>query len=315
MALSMTAGASEPTFAFHATCLGAAARRALEPAGEGRVVAVFRRSFYLETAGGLACVGPEGLGPGPLNLLCRLPEGLDWGASGLRGGARTVVRRGHFRVQRLRFETAGAALWTPPPVPPGWTRAGLAQGLRLLAARAGDLAQDAGLGGLIPALVLAPPRPEAPPGPPWTAHARPAVLALADWLRESGRRAAPAGPPPVEALVGLGPGLTPSGDDFIGGALVALRTLGRVATADRLGRPALARARAGATGDISRAHLECAARGEAAAALHGALTALCRAEGEALGRALAGLDGLGHSSGWDMLAGAAAACAAVAGEA
>ncbi|MEE9273883.1 MAG: DUF2877 domain-containing protein, partial [bacterium] len=63
-------------------------------------------------------------------------------------------------------------------------------------------------------------------------------------------------------------------------------------------------------GRISRAHLACAARGEGAAALHETLAALLGPDPEAaLAAPLGTLDAIGHTSGWDALAGAAAVLA------
>jgi hypothetical protein len=120
----------------------------------------------------------------------------------------------------------------------------------------------------------------------------------------------PAPPSEAAVLVGLGPGLTPSGDDFVGGALIALRYLSRNAVADRLADWALALAMT-RTGSISRAHLTCAAEGAGAGALHALLAVVCAADGDRIARHLPAIDAVGHCSGWDALAGAAAACASV----
>src|SRR5688572_1159184 len=53
-------------------------------------------------------------------------------------------------------------------------------------------------------------------------HAQPALDALDEWLRHG-----LAVPQDAAGLIGLGPGLTPSGDDYFGGMLVALRALAR----------------------------------------------------------------------------------------
>ena len=118
--------------------------------------------------------------------------------------------------------------------------------------------------------------------------------------------ASPAGgAPPGEAadLIGLGPGLTPSGDDLLGGALVALHLLGRIDLRDALWQkvrePALADANA-----ISRAHLTAAAQGLGGAALHAVLNDVLTGTTAALPRRLAAVEAIGHTSGWDALAGA-----------
>ena len=90
--------------------------------------------------------------------------------------------------------------------------------------------------------------------------------------------------------------------------MIALVALGEAGRARRLGDLILPSA-AHLTGKISVAHLACAAKGEGAAALHGALAVLARPEPGAMGTALAAIDRIGHWSGWDGLAGAVAVLA------
>jgi hypothetical protein len=127
-------------------------------------------------------------------------------------------------------------------------------------------------------------------------HAQPALEALDRWLAGNtlGNEAA--------QLIGLGPGLTPSGDDYLGGVLVALRWLGRGAQADSLWRwlePRLAER----TSAISAAHLAAAASGQVHEALHDVLENLAAWHAPDLHPSLARLDAVGHTSGWDALAG------------
>jgi hypothetical protein len=127
-------------------------------------------------------------------------------------------------------------------------------------------------------------------------HAQPALEALEGWLAGNalGHEAA--------QLIGLGPGLTPSGDDYLGGVLVALRWVGRGAQADSLWRwlePRLPER----TSAISAAHLAAAAGGEVHEALHDVLADLAAWETPDLLPSLSRLDALGHTSGWDALAG------------
>jgi hypothetical protein len=124
-------------------------------------------------------------------------------------------------------------------------------------------------------------------------HAQPALEALDEWLRHS-----LAVPGEAAALIGLGPGLTPSGDDYLGGMMVALHGLARDAQALALWRWLQPRLAAG-TSAISAAHLEAAAAGEAHEALHRVLQ-------DPSPISLSALDKVGHCSGWDALAGAAA---------
>ena len=121
-------------------------------------------------------------------------------------------------------------------------------------------------------------------------HAQPALDALERWLVGN------AIVEEAQQLIGLGPGLTPSGDDYLGGMLVALRRTGRTMQAEGLWRWLQPRLRE-RTSAISAAHLTAAAAGEGHEALHSVL------DGELN---LDALDAVGHTSGWDALAGAAA---------
>jgi hypothetical protein len=105
----------------------------------------------------------------------------------------------------------------------------------------------------------------------------------------------------LESLIGLGPGLTPSGDDLIGGVLVALSALDRTDCRDRLWRCCVPRLHH--TNDVSRVHLRAAALGYGAAPLHAAIHATMRGELADLRSALAGLREVGHTSGLDAFAG------------
>ena len=127
-------------------------------------------------------------------------------------------------------------------------------------------------------------------------HAQPALEAIDRWLagHALGNEAA--------ELIGLGPGLTPSGDDYYGGVLVALRWLGRGTQADSLWRW-LAPRLGGRTSAISAAHLAAAAGGQVHEALHEVLDNLAAWQAPDLHPSLARLDAVGHTSGWDALAG------------
>lgn len=272
----------------------------------GSVLAVFRRSVYLshDGSGAIACVGPAALGAGPLNALADPGRSVpDWQDAGLRPGDPIGPENGSLRIGKLgALSFAGARLHDPPRGPCVWTGDGLAAALARLsdALRGFDLDE-----GFAP---LARPDGPAPSSDlPLLRRARPAISALERWL------AGEADVPPrntVPGLVGLGPGLTPSGDDYLGGAMIALVMSDRAEDAASLASPALAMAAEG-TNRISAAHLRAAARGLGADALHRTVDALARADDTALAAGLQGLDAIGHSSGWDALAGAVSALKAI----
>jgi hypothetical protein len=109
-------------------------------------------------------------------------------------------------------------------------------------------------------------------------------------------------PHALQHLVGLGPGLTPSGDDFLCGVMFTLHSLGHTGVADRLWdrvRP-LSKDAGNA---ISFGHLAVAAAGGGSAPIDDLLAALLVGESGALRRLLDVVGTIGHTSGWDCVAG------------
>jgi hypothetical protein len=231
--------------------------------GEGEVRAVFRRSFYLRFAGE--------------RYACVGDRSLG------RGPLNALVDDWRLPAigERVALSLDGAQVWTPPPLPahPAPDVSALKHAARRRVPREGFgcLVVDAhnSLSG----------------------HAQPALEAIERWLVGN------ALDDDAQMLIGLGPGLTPSGDDYLGGVLIALRELGRETQARGLWRwlePRLAR-----TSAIGAAHLAAAAAGEGHEALHAAIAALCT-PGADWTSALDALDNVGHCSGWDSLAGVVA---------
>lgn len=110
----------------------------------------------------------------------------------------------------------------------------------------------------------------------------------------------------VDRLLGVGPGLTPAGDDVLAGLLVGARSFGL--DADALTDQVLGAATHRTT-DLSTALLRCACRGEATPELRALVSALAggTAHRGQLDDALAALRRVGHTSGEAMATGATAA--------
>jgi hypothetical protein len=183
--------------------------------------------------------------------------------------------------ERMPLDTSGAEPWAPPPMPPLAT-----PDVKALRQAARGRVPKEGLGGLVVDEHNA-----------LSGHAHPALDAIDRWLVGNSLDEE------AQTLIGLGPGLTPSGDDYFGGVLIALHQYARKAQALSLWRwlqPRLSR-----TSDISGAHLAAAAAGEGHEALHRCIEALCTLVPDWPG-ALAALDNVGHCSGWDSLAGVVA---------
>jgi len=144
---------------------------------------------------------------------------------------------------------------------------------------------------------------QSPPFP--LAAAVPHVTAFARAVRADDAAAAHGAALP---LLGLGPGLTPSGDDFVGAALCARLLVARVegrhgawhATARRLVAAAPSR-----THEVSAALFGDLVAGETYGPLAALLRALAADDLAGACVAARALADVGHSSGWDMIAGCA----------
>ena len=180
--------------------------------------------------------------------------------------------------ERISVSTVNASTWRPPAPPQG------SSDVMTLRKAAQARVPAEGFGCLIAGTHNA-----------LSVHAQPALEAIDRWLVGNALGAE------VAQLIGLGPGLTPSGDDYLGGVMVALHALGRGMQSAALWRwlePRLAER----TSAISAAHLAAAAAGEAHEALHACLEELFKPASSWDG-ALVRLAAVGHGSGWDGLAG------------
>jgi hypothetical protein len=138
--------------------------------------------------------------------------------------------------------------------------------------------------------------------------ARTRVARFRSWLTDGtmpdDRRALPAA---VGGLVGLGTGLTPSGDDFLVGSLALLDAIGQHALRERLVQ-AVALIPPGLTSDLSLCLLRAAAAAHVGEMAHRLVSSVITGDVDA---AIAAAARIGHSSGWDMLAGISTTLTAV----
>ena len=284
-------------------CWGKIAADALRTSFRVKSFAVFKHSCYLRTNHGqLVCLLSAAQPAGPLNVLCQLPYDFDWRRYIRLNSAIRVSAKGLHTDANDFFSIERAQIWQAPDIDRPHPST-LAQGLSQLTTclkttHAGVLP---GLGSLSAWLLGSPVQPI--PARITTIelkHTFPVVSALYDWLCQNFPDSAPI-PKSAAQLLGFGAGLTPSGDDFLAGLLIALRALGLGTAAAKLAAELLPLAPA-TTHSISVAHLQCAAAGLGSEPLHQVLVDLCKG-GHNLSTALNELNKIGHSSGWDALAG------------
>ena len=284
--------------AFEITRIGAVALDLLGECagGEAEVVGLFERSFYLLTDAGYVCIGNSEIGDGPINLVTEALSGDELKRLGVFPEAKARVTSGsiEFDDSGHSFGFADAQVWTPPPWPlpvPNWATT-LAE-LRALIAR------SAPREGLARAVL----------DPAYTAtHEAQSAQGSLSALRQDMPAALRSGATEPELhsaatlLVGLGPGLTPSGDDVLGGLFLALTAVNQRPIRDALWEsigPELEHL----TVPISAMHLALAADGQAAAALHQVVGAVLGGSMEEVRTAVVQAGKIGASSGWDGMAG------------
>jgi hypothetical protein len=247
-------------------------------AGAARVLAPLTTSIYLEAGGEIIWVGPSDGLRHPRAVLAAAAE--PWPSYMARIQAETVG-----------FDIAGLHPWRPPRSARA-AAAGLGRAARDLVAVLRRPVRPAPLG--LGRLLLG----HAPDFP--LDRAVDPVMALAAACDADDPTAVVAA---ADALLGLGPGLTPSGDDFVGGVLCARNWAGtRADDWSRAAALVIERART-RTHPISVALLEDLAAGEGHEPLHDVVDALIRRDERRALAAVEQLGALGHSSGWDMLTG------------
>jgi hypothetical protein len=272
---------------------GSHAERFVERHASAVLVAVFARSLHLEADGDFLCIGDASIGKGPLNATI---DAGGWARVARKlppAGSEARIEAGTIEIGGAVLSTAAASMWRPPSWPGVIRVECLVAVLDDLARRAHEQAPADGLARIV----------LGPPGEPASALeriARPRVRRMRRWARVRLSRSLHE-QAPVD-LLGLGPGLTPSGDDLLCGALVALHAIRKV-DASRDLAAAIGRAAPSATSPLSRAFLQAAAEGHGYEALHTMILALL--ENRIFACDLKALSRIGHTSGWDALAGAA----------
>jgi uncharacterized protein DUF2877 len=261
------------------TAIGAVARAALVRShGSARVLARLTGSVYLAAGDQIAWLGGAAA---PLHPRSIVAAGAPW----LATDELVVAIDGlvPWRPRSLRLDAATARR--------------IVDAFRQLLSRVERLGTPAGFGERLTGRALR-----------WPLDAAgPAAEALASACARDDATAATSA---AVALLGVGAGLTPSGDDFVGGALFARDLLARAGVAAlgpwRRASRVILDAAALRTHPVSAALLADLAGGMGWAPLHDLVAALAEGTVDLADGPARRLVQLGHSSGWDLLAGFAA---------
>jgi len=279
-----------------AIMIGSIARRVLDDIRYGRVAEIFERSLYLDVNGDRICLANVALGFGPLMVSVEGKYGRGWMHRFSVGKLVRITPASITMDDCPVISTQGASTWLPPD-PPIWSKKSLERGLDALANLSEARVPIEGLGRFLLACH------NTFPSTAESLAAEPSIEVLEEWLHESFAALIPRSPDheSVAVLLGLGPGLTPSGDDFLGGMLIALHVCGKIKVQKQLYIPIFTLL--GNTGSVSRAHLQAASIGEGSEALHRIFYALLKGDVVNLVSGLDSIERIGHTSGWDTLAG------------
>jgi hypothetical protein len=269
----------------------------------GWVHSRYARMINVRTPGGrLLTVQGEGLLQAPLGLaLATEVAGL-----GIRLPIGALVVQAIPTARRspaaLRLHCANALVWDGRVVAqPGLTPSVLARMAHGLAAWLCHHTPERGLTPLLLALEHGPMR--------LSATNAAAYRALVPLWAEPQPFAAPTLLLLVQALVGLGEGLTPSGDDFLVGLLAVLHLTGFLpCRADSAVQAQFCERVRPGTSQLSGEFLRCAFAGHFAEPLVNLVRALCAPEADAWQGHAATLATVGHSSGIDAMVGIALGC-------
>ncbi len=285
--------------------IGETARRLLAPGACGQVLAAFSRAAYLVTE--------------QAELFWLASENAPMHLRGLRiaGPFPKLVAGEDFFIEGdciniapdLQVDFGDASAWSVSPIPP---EAALEIGqiplrVKNIFPTGFDLSQASGFGRLIPkilSLAAGQPDDEVETDP---------VLALA-WLgiseiaRACLLRDMPGLLQEANALVGLGEGLTPSGDDFLGGLLFCVNTIQRLYPGcihlDSSEQALFIESARQRTHLISFTLLKDLTNGQAVEPLHELIHSVLSDHPPESIHPAARLTQIGHSTGWDLLTGA-----------
>ena len=280
----------------HAILIGSLASGLLKSSLSGRVMTIFERSLYLAVNGNWICLADVSLGFGPLTVSVKSINGREW-ISRFRVGRLVKLSSESISIDDSTIiSIKGVRSWEPPKTSI-WTKNSLLLGLRALEKLVESNVPDKGLGKFIFEC------PDRFTSSDESLAAEHSIEILKNWLKKCFEFQIPIIPDKeaISSLIGLGPGLTPSGDDFLGGMLIALHICGQKTVKNNL--YSQLEYLIDRTGPVSIAHLKAANLGECSQSMHQLINLLLEGNEAHLKLAIAAIDQIGHTSGWDALAG------------
>ena len=284
------------------------AQRALVRSRKWQVISSFKRSFYCcDNDENIICIGQEEIGKGPFTILCSSEQ--TWPKNVLANIKYLWLREEKllFEGSKVVFDMQGASIWNKTLSTINTANAHLYFDLNTLANMAAVNAPSESLGYLIPHFF-----------PTKINRKSMELSALTCAIHQRFRNIiSEVKPQPIflntrfvdnlfvdtlEQLIGLGKGLTPSGDDFLAGIVMGFYKVGRVMDGHYLAchfnRTASER-----TTIVSLAFYSALSEGLVAEPFRQLLEVIGSGDVKQLVQALARINGMGATSGWDTVAG------------
>ncbi|QNB46485.1 DUF2877 domain-containing protein [Thermanaerosceptrum fracticalcis] len=279
--------------------LGEAFRHRLKQGSfTGTVHSVFHRVCNLFTMEGeLYSLALPEVGNSPNSLLVALPPGEDfisWGF--VQNGKFMAIGTSTLLIDDYFIDLSKAGLWTLGDMDCPVSRHQILKNLMILKKQVVRDGFPEGLGGLLA---------DKPPDSYLIKAVLKVLIPLTEAIRSGDQVGVYRG---GRSLIGLGPGLTPSGDDFLSGFMSSLycgaKALGFETTGVWRCNQEIVRAAKGRTNLISYTQILYASQGQTPEHIHALLNALYYGEDdEQLIKAVKRVLGMGSTSGSDLLAG------------
>jgi len=256
-----------------ATSIGKQAADILDDQRDGRVLAVFERSFYVQFEADVICIGIASIGRGPLHVLLA-PDSIASTQTICQGDSIRVVATGYTQSEQVTVAYFSGAVIGIPIVPCAIKNVRQAlthlmpvttQGFACLSVSSCLLYREntSNSQHVLSSVAALCNTAISNVDERFLKQTLPPIQNLFVWLESALQvpvENSPDTSPPIVGLLGAGPGLTPSGDDLLAGVLLALYRVQRddlAATLWQVLEPELVQR----TNIISGAHLRMAARG------------------------------------------------------
>ncbi len=249
----------------------------------GNVFASFNKTFYMCVEDQFICITRKDVDLGPNTMVSNAPEFIDWQAEGVIVGGRVEVKQTKIELDNLVFDFNNIAVWKP------WEPIKLAS-LEIINKNLHDIKDtEVECSCLLEMRIVS----EEP------------LKRISDWLSKAlltTNSTLQTPPNSIEKLVGLGPGLTPSGDDFLGGIMVALNSIRRGDVALKLWSSISEKSKT-LTGCISYSQMSAASNGYCCALFHQLINSLISRRYIFSASDVERINNIGKTSGWDFFEG------------